>query len=522
MASSDGPSDHNGRRSQGPGECTDDEDGGCKRPRVADDKDDHVEDEFSLGDELAEETDQEEDDNGYGGEDYIYDDNDDDDGYVSETFEEEHDHVDERYKVLDEDDIRAQQEADVAKVVEVLSISADSAFLLLRHFKWQAGQLQDAWFSDESLRRGPEALRGLRGPPLLQAWRGYVRAALDDWPGCLGLRCPDPACSAAVVHELIADVADGADAARYALFAQLRSYVEDSGGRVKWCPGPGCARAVELLNTGGGGGGGALAADVFCECMHAFCFRCGEEAQRPVSCETVRRWQEKNASDSENANWVLAHTKHCPGCRKPIEKNQGCSHMRCRCGHSFCWLCLDPLSRHRGCSAYQSQSAAAQGQQGNHKKQLSHQNQQLSDHRRRQAKASLDRYLYHYERWASNKSSLLKVLKDMAELEKSGLQKMGAAVGRPATELAFVAATYQQIAAGRRVLRWAHAYGYYLDPARDRAKRALFEDLLDQANSCLERLHGYVELERKDMFGAKDGDAHVLMEVLKPYRERRL
>jgi len=32
-------------------------------------------------------------------------------------------------------------------------------------------------------------------------------------------------------------------------------------------------------------------------------------------------------------------TKKCPMCNTRIEKNGGCDHMTCRCGHNFCWIC---------------------------------------------------------------------------------------------------------------------------------------------------------------------------------------
>ncbi|MDR3550847.1 MAG: IBR domain-containing protein [Candidatus Babeliales bacterium] len=39
--------------------------------------------------------------------------------------------------------------------------------------------------------------------------------------------------------------------------------------------------------------------------------------------------------------WILKHTKACPNCAIPIEKNGGCDWMKCTvCAHEFCWECL--------------------------------------------------------------------------------------------------------------------------------------------------------------------------------------
>ena len=35
--------------------------------------------------------------------------------------------------------------------------------------------------------------------------------------------------------------------------------------------------------------------------------------------------------------------KQCPKCGEAIEKDAGCNHMKCACGHDFCWLCLGPF-----------------------------------------------------------------------------------------------------------------------------------------------------------------------------------
>ena len=62
-----------------------------------------------------------------------------------------------------------------------------------------------------------------------------------------------------------------------------------------------------------------------------------------MDCETVATWIRKNSAESENLNWILANTKPCPKCKRPIEKNQGCMHMscsqvrgRCQPGHRTC------------------------------------------------------------------------------------------------------------------------------------------------------------------------------------------
>ena len=66
-----------------------------------------------------------------------------------------------------------------------------------------------------------------------------------------------------------------------------------------------------------------------------------------VMCNVVRKWLVKNSAESENLNWIMAHTKQCPKCKRPIEKNQGCMHMTCsQCRFEFCWLCLGSWVEH--------------------------------------------------------------------------------------------------------------------------------------------------------------------------------
>ncbi|XP_066334446.1 probable E3 ubiquitin-protein ligase ARI8 [Miscanthus floridulus] len=443
----------------------------------------------------------------------------------------------------DDGEEKEQRYVVLTKVAEILSIPPGFAAVLLRHFKWSTARVQEEWFSDDGRVRAATGLPAEGGLPVPTAvsraelpcaicfvehpagemrsagcahyycgecWRAYIRAAVDD-----GAQCPDPSCPAAVVQELVDVAADAKDRERYARFT-LRSFVDEGsgagGGRIKWCRGAGCTRAVEFLGAAGD------AADVLCACRHGFCWSCGEEAHRPVSCDTVRAWLDKNASYTETSNWVLANTKHCPRCRLPIEKNQGCMHMTRPppCAHKFCWVCLDPWDDHTGCGGFrQEENAAADGSIGGQEERTTRRRRQSQS----QAAMDMDRYVYHYERWAANYSSLENVFKDMAELESSGVERIAAVAGQPAASFAFLGKAYEQIAHGRRVLKWAYAYGYYLDPARDAAMRCLFEDLLDQANSWLERLHDAAELERRELF-CSDAEPAVVRDLLKYYKDK--
>ena len=95
----------------------------------------------------------------------------------------------------------------------------------------------------------------------------------------------------------------------------LEQFVSSSK-QMRWCPAPGCERVIMA---------GAGVANVRCGpggCGNAFCFKCGEEAHQPSSCDELVTWTEKCQNESETANWILANTKRCPKCNTRIEKNQ--------------------------------------------------------------------------------------------------------------------------------------------------------------------------------------------------------
>ncbi|KAJ3681135.1 hypothetical protein LUZ60_015624 [Juncus effusus] len=424
----------------------------------------------------------------------------------------------ERFTVLKEEDISQRQEEATAEVSNILSISKEHALILLRHFKWDASEVNDEWFANEEsvrksvglletpveVRRARKMKCGICFEELpsskvcdaecghhycFTCWQGYIGAAINGGPGCLNLRCPEPSCSVVVTQDLINKLAKDEDKEKYARF-MLRSYVEDSR-KTKWCPSPGCEFAVEFMI-------GNSNYDVCCGCSFSFCWNCVEEAHRPVDCSTVKKWVLKNSAESENMNWILANSKPCPKCKRPIEKNQGCMHMTCTppCKFDFCWLCLGDWSQHGertggfyACNSYES--AKKQGVYDE------------AERRREMAKNSLERYTHYYERWASNQTSRTKALADLNEMKTRKIAELSENIREPETQLKFIVDAWQQIVECRRVLKWTYAYGYYL-PENETTKRQFFEYLQGEAESGLERLHMCAEKELQNFLQIED------------------
>ncbi|CAN6268355.1 unnamed protein product [Urochloa humidicola] len=413
------------------------------------------------------------------------------------------------YSILSEVDINQRQEDDINRVSTVLSISKSEACVLLRNYNWSVSKVHDEWFADEervrkvvglpekhielpndrevtcgicfeSCPRGTMSAAACGHPFCSTCWRGYISTAINDGPGCLMLRCPDPSCAAAVGQDMINALAVDEDKEKYGRYLR-RSYIEDNR-KTKWCPAPGCEYAVEFVMGSG-------SYDVNCNCSYGFCWNCTEEAHRPVDCATVSKWILKNSAESENMNWILANSKPCPKCKRPIEKNQGCMHITCTppCKFEFCWLCLGPWSEHGertggfyACNRYESAR-----QEGAYDE---------SERRREMAKNSLERYTHYYERWAANQSSRQKALGDLQSLQNDKLEKLSDIQSQPESQLKFIIEAWLQIVECRRVLKWTYAYGFYL-PDHEHAKRQFFEYLQGEAESGLERLHQCAEKE---------------------------
>ncbi|CAK9029396.1 Probable E3 ubiquitin-protein ligase ARI10 (ARIADNE-like protein ARI10) (Protein ariadne homolog 10) (RING-type E3 ubiquitin transferase ARI10) [Durusdinium trenchii] len=141
-------------------------------------------------------------------------------------------------------------------------------------------------------------------------WRQYLRGAVLEGKGCLDLRCPAPSCKELVRPSLFMALLEAPLLERYQRFL-TESLVDDSRGKLRWCPGVRCRAAAQHP--------GAAGAEVSCRsCGTDWCFLCGNDVHRPVTCDTVKRWEEKNRDEGCDVVWIKANTKLCPKCQNPI------------------------------------------------------------------------------------------------------------------------------------------------------------------------------------------------------------
>jgi IBR domain, a half RING-finger domain len=88
-------------------------------------------------------------------------------------------------------------------------------------------------------------------------------------------------------------------------------------------------------------------------CLIASCQFCQKPWTKGVSdhsglaCAAYAKQYDSCNSDQSFDSWKTKQCRfvqNCPACETVIERNDGCNHMTCRCGHEFCWVCGEPWS----------------------------------------------------------------------------------------------------------------------------------------------------------------------------------
>ncbi|XP_060081495.1 ankyrin repeat and IBR domain-containing protein 1-like [Ylistrum balloti] len=455
----------------------------------------------------------------------------------------------EEYSGLRAQDLQEAKDQLLVETADMLSVPLFTADALLRNHEWSREMLLEAWMSDplacceksgvtpppSLFSEQPQVQESLTSPvsseppspdtmcdictqsflleeePVHMAckhqfcrccWKEYLNLKIQEGDAH-HITCPGFQCGKLVPVEIIENIVSREMARRYLQF-DIKAFV-DSNPSIKWCPFPGCGRAVRLPELDGSNQTPRqLPADtsraVDCGNKHYFCWDCGGEAHEPCSCENWTKWHqkiaevkpeqmdgtEKDTESAANCLWLVTNSKPCPNCKSPIQKNEGCNHMKCsKCKFDFCWVCLDQWKRHNSstggyfkCNRYEVSKIVEDNA-----------NLAQSDAEERNKRMQeLNKFVHYYTRFKNHENSY-KFEEPLTSSTKTKMMKLAEAVTDPATanaETKFVEEAVEQLLKARRVLKCSYAYGYYLDGPG--YKKMVFEFMQTELEECGEIL----------------------------------
>ncbi|KPA83261.1 putative RING finger protein [Leptomonas pyrrhocoris] len=420
--------------------------------------------------------------------DYDDDDYDDDDGYTYE------DAVPDRKgeaRTMAMKEVLEMQAAVVDEVARITCLSASAATLLLDDCFWSRDVALERYVENpeavlRKLRLTPESAsheNTLRsGPPgtrivceicaldyasdevsclsscghyfCKECWQDHIKAHVHS--NLLATHCPALHCEEVVgircMMQLLDDGSDKATSVMTEVYREYLSRFVHASPSLYWCPNPvGCTGIIHVEVPPLQGQG--VTCDV---CHRAFCLRCASEPHRPATCDNMRRWRQYCTAEGLSMALILVKMKRCSKCHKDIEKNGGCNHMTCKCGHQFCWVCGHDWSSHTG-DYYSCKNASAASSTDD------------SDGVR-QSK----RFLYHFERYTLHLDSAKRdatfidtyAVDNTATITQQPSHNVGAVLPRPdcgINALEVMTLIKNTLMTARSVIAHAYVQMYYLD-----------------------------------------------------------
>ena len=181
-------------------------------------------------------------------------------------------------------------------------------------------------------------------------WQHYLDEKMSQ--NAAKIECPFTDCEFTVDIVTCLSFSSHSNAVGY-LQTKFESEIQNSSS-LEWCPG--CESAAVCENFTKKKTESILKDIPFvsCSCKKKWCFSCQGNPHWPASCELYSEYQEIRKQQmgtlfdqTGQPYQTEVEVKPCPYCKTPINKNQGCNYMACRCGRSFCWNCGQPFSQHQ-------------------------------------------------------------------------------------------------------------------------------------------------------------------------------
>ncbi|KAL4581252.1 hypothetical protein LXL04_017462 [Taraxacum kok-saghyz] len=399
-------------------------------------------------------------------------------------------------KVITKESLLAAQREDLRRVMELLSLREHHARTLLIHYRWDVEKIFAILVEKGKARLFIEA-----GLPMLESHdldtsvstsTTMCEICMEELPfskktrmdcghcfcndcwtehfigqsrriRCMAHKC-HAICDESIIRTLVGkrhpDLAE-----KFERFL-LESYIEDNK-MVKWCPStPHCGNAIRVEED--------EFCEVECSCGNQFCFSCLCEAHSPCSCAMWALWIKKCRDESETVNWITVHTKPCPKCHKPVEKNGG-------------WLCGGATGRDHTWSNITGHSC------GRYKED--------TEKKSERAKRDLYRYMHYHNRYKAHTDSF----KHESNLQQSIKQKLEKLESKDSRlrDFTWVTNGLTRLFRSRRALSYSYPFAFYMfgdelfgdEMTKEdvEIKQHLFEDQQQQLESNVEKLSKFVE-----------------------------
>ncbi|XP_021896701.1 probable E3 ubiquitin-protein ligase ARI2 [Carica papaya] len=418
-------------------------------------------------------------------------------------------------KVITKESLLAAQRDDLRRVMELLSVKEQHARTLLIHYRWDVEKLFAVFVENGrpnlfaaagvTVIEPEDAGSSIAFLPMItceiciedvtadqstrmdcghcfcnDCWTEHFVIKINEGQSkrirCMAHKC-NAICDEAVIRNLVSKRHPNL-VEKFDRFL-LESYIEDNK-MVKWCPStPHCGNAIRVEDD--------EFCEVECSCGLQFCFGCLSEAHSPCSCLMWELWSKKCQDESETVNWITVHTKPCPKCHKPVEKNGGCNHVACICGQAFCWLCGAATGRDHTWSRIAGHSC------GRYKDDKEKQTER--------AKKDLYRYMHYHNRYKAHTDSF----KLESKLKETILDKVSVSEERESRlrDFSWVTNGLSRLFRSRRVLSYSYPFAYYMfgdELFKDEMtvdereiKQHLFEDQQQQLEANVEKLSKLLE-----------------------------
>lgn len=381
------------------------------------------------------------------------------------------------------------------EICELTGLSFDESVILYNHFHWRKDLIEQEWFGNESkiskaaglepLDKQPENNSNQITCPMCfdtkprtefdnlkcnhylckECYQDYIDFNVMRPENIFFWRCPFNKCNLIIPDSFNKKYIPENKLQNY--YKKMAIAYADNSKSLRWCPGTDCQFGCEVESI--------VARTVNCPCGWVYCFKCGLEDHQPCDCEVAKEWSKKDETGGATAKWLLAFTKDCPKCKRPIEKNQGCNYMKCRhpgCGQEFCWLCLADWKTHNDhfkCNKYDN---------------LSKEEKKKMDDDKQKERSDLQKYAFYYERYHNNDVAIKSVEK-IIKTYKQEQKDLAIHLSLSLTQLEFLLDACHVLRNSKRILKWSYGYGFYLDNDLQRNLYEIIQEKLDMYSSEL-------------------------------------